>query len=209
TPRKPWPEGPSRRSGPVDPSGGRPDGRDVHLRRPGGMSAVVRDRGAVTPFLLPPSPLSSLDEYLATQTGGLGLQRAQEIGPAATIAEVTRAGLRGRGGAGFPTGRKWSGVVEQPGTRRYVVANAAEGEPGTFKDRALLRANPYQFVEGLIIAAFVVDAEQAFFALKESFEEERERVTRAIVEMQDAGICRDCELVVVAGPEEYLYGEEK
>jgi NADH-quinone oxidoreductase subunit F len=173
------------------------------------MSVAVRDRGAVTEYLLPASPLSSLDEYLATETGGLGLQRAQEIGPAATIAEITRAGLRGRGGAGFPTGRKWSGVVEQPGTRRYVVANAAEGEPGTFKDRALLRANPYQFVEGLIIAAFAVGAVEAFVAVKASFAEERERITRAIAEMQQAGICEGCTIAVVAGPEEYLFGEEK
>jgi NADH-quinone oxidoreductase subunit F len=160
-------------------------------------------------FLLPDEPVTSLDAYLATDVGGLGIQRAQQIGPAETIAELTRAGLRGRGGGGFPTGRKWASVADQRGTRRFVVCNAAEGEPGTFKDRALLRANPYQVVEGLLIAAFVVDAERAYVAVKESFEEERERVTRAVIEMQGAGICRDCELVIVAGPEEYLYGEEK
>jgi NADH-quinone oxidoreductase subunit F len=168
------------------------------------MIARVSDR-----YLLPERPIESIDEYLATDIGGLGLQRAIDLGPDDTIALLTRAGLRGRGGAGFPTGTKWTSVRSQPASRRFAVCNGAEGEPGTFKDRALLRANPYQVVEGLLIAAFVVDAERAFLALKESFDEERDRVTRAVVEMQEAGICRDCELVIVAGPEEYLYGEEK
>jgi NADH-quinone oxidoreductase subunit F len=163
----------------------------------------------MAPFLLPPAPLPSLDHYLATETGGLGLQEAVRIGPAATIELISRSGLRGRGGAGFPTGRKWSGVVSQGGTDRYVVANAAEGEPATFKDRALMRANPYQLIEGLIIAAFAVGAVEAFLCIKASFRQEYEAVTRAIEEMQTAGICRDCTITVVAGPEEYLFGEEK
>jgi NADH:ubiquinone oxidoreductase subunit F (NADH-binding) len=166
--------------------------------------AHVTDR-----YLLPERRIESIDEYLATEIGGLGLQHAIDIGPDGTIALLTQAGLRGRGGAGFPTGTKWASVRSQPESRRFAVCNGAEGEPGTFKDRALLRTNPYQVVEGLLTAAFVVDAERAYIALKESFEEERARVTQAIIEMQDAGICRDCEVVVVAGPEEYLYGEEK
>ena len=151
----------------------------------------------------------SLDEYLATEVGGLGVHRAQEIGPEATIEVVRRSGLRGRGGGGFPTGRKWGGVAWQPGTHRYVVCNAAEGEPGTFKDRALMRANPYQLVEGVTIAGFAVGAVEAFICLKASFEREVEAVTRAVREMQEAGICSECQLTVVAGPEDYLYGEEK
>jgi NADH:ubiquinone oxidoreductase subunit F (NADH-binding) len=163
----------------------------------------------VTGFLLPPSPISCLDEYLASETGGLGLQRANEIGPSETIAEVTRAGLRGRGGGGFPTGRKWASIVEQPGSQRYVVCNGAEGEPGTFKDRALMRANPYQLVEGVLIAAYAVGAAGVFICLKASFEPELEAVTRAVQEMQAAGICWDCQVTIVRGPEEYLFGEEK
>jgi NADH:ubiquinone oxidoreductase subunit F (NADH-binding) len=160
-------------------------------------------------FLLPPAPIATLDDYLATETGGLGLRRAVDIGREATIDEIATSGLRGRGGAGFPTGRKWTSVAGQSGTHHYVVCNAAEGEPGTFKDRALIRANPYQLVEGLIIAGFAVGAVEAFIGLKASFEPEIERVTRAVAEMQAAGLCTDCAVTIVRGPDEYLFGEEK
>ena len=160
-------------------------------------------------FLLPAEPVSSLDAYLATDVGGLGIQRAQQIGPEATIDAVLASGLRGRGGGGFVTGRKWAGIAAQQGTRRYLVCNGAEGEPGTFKDRALLRSNPYQVVEGVIIAAFAVGAVEAFICLKRSFERERDAVTRAVQELQAAGICAECQVTIVAGPDEYLFGEEK
>ena len=163
----------------------------------------------VTTFLLPAEPITSLDVYLATDTGGRGVQRAQDLGPAATIGEVLQSGLRGRGGGGFPTGQKWAGIAAQTGGRRYLVCNGAEGEPGTFKDRALLRSNPYQLVEGLVIAAFAVGADEAFVCLKASFEREIAAVTRAVQEFQTAGICTDCKVTIVAGPDEYLFGEEK
>ncbi len=162
----------------------------------------------VPTFLLPLQPITSLDAYLATG-GRAGVEAAQRMGPAATIETITRAGLRGRGGGGFPTGRKWAGIAGQTGSRRYVVCNGAEGEPGTFKDRALLRANAYQFVEGVIIAAFAVGADEAFICLKASFERELAAVTRAVQEMQSAGICTECTVNIVAGPDEYLFGEEK
>ncbi len=162
-------------------------------------------------FLLPERPIGSIDEWLATDVGGLGVERAQSIGPEATIDLMQRSGLRGRGGAGFPTGRKWASVAGAGRTAgtRYVVCNAAEGEPATFKDRALMRANPYQLVEGMIVAAFAVSAAEAFICLKASFEREIAAVTRAVEEFQRAGICQDCQVTVVSGPEEYLFGEEK
>ena len=163
----------------------------------------------MTGYLLPEHPIRSLDDYLATEVGGRGVARAVELGPEQTIDEVRRSGLRGRGGGGFPTGRKWASVRAQPGTHHYMVANGAEGEPGTFKDRAILRANPYQVVEGVIIAAFAVGATEAFIAVKESFVEEAAGLTRAVAQMQNAGICHDCRITIVRGPDEYLYGEEK
>jgi len=159
--------------------------------------------------LLGPQPVASAKEYLASEVGGRGIERAVELGPERTIDEVLRSGLRGRGGGGFLTGRKWAGVRNQPGTRRYVVANGAEGEPGTFKDRALLRSNPYQLVEGVMTAAFAVGAAEAFIAVKAKFAEEADAVTRAVQELQEAGYCSDCKVTIVRGPDEYLFGEEK
>ncbi len=164
----------------------------------------------MTIFLLPQEPITSLDAYLATETGGAGIAKARELGPVGTIGEITRSGLRGRGGGGFPTGQKWAGIAKQQNQGlRYLVCNGAEGEPGTFKDRALMRANPYQLVEGLVIAAFAIDAEEAFICLKASFEREIAAVTRAVQELQSADLCGGCKVTIVAGPEEYLFGEEK
>ncbi len=160
-------------------------------------------------FLLPAEPIESLEAYLATDTGGVGIETAQRIGPAATIDLIAASGLRGRGGGGFPTGRKWAGIASQVDLRHYLVCNGAEGEPGTFKDRALIRANPYQVVEGLLIAAFAIAAEEIFICLKESFEPEIAAITTAVKEFQTAGLGGDYSVTIVAGPEEYLFGEEK
>jgi len=161
-----------------------------------------------THVVLPPAPVESLDEYL-DGGGGRGLERARTQGPDAIVDELARAGLRGRGGAGFPTATKLRSVREAAGRHRYAVANGAEGEPGTFKDRAILRANPYQVVEGLAIAALAVGASEVFVALKASFERERARVLDAVTAMEQAGLLGDLSVGIVAGPEEYLYGEEK
>jgi NADH:ubiquinone oxidoreductase subunit F (NADH-binding) len=163
----------------------------------------------VPPFLLTSAPIGSLEDYLGTPTGGRGREAARRIGPAATVEVVSRSGLRGRGGGGFPTGVKWAGIAAQDTRRRYLVCNGAEGEPGTFKDRALLRANPYQLVEGLLIAAFAVGAAEVYVCIKASYTAELEGVTRAVQEFQQAGICTDCTVNIVAGPDEYLFGEEK
>ena len=153
-------------------------------------------------FLLPRQPITSVADYLATEIGGQGLATARRIGPQATIEAITAAGLRGRGGGGFPTGRKWAGIAGQAGTRRYVVANGAEGEPGAFGDRALLRANPYQVAEGLMIAAFAVGAEAAFVGLKASFEREVAAITRAVQQLQAAGLGEGLTVTIVGGPDE-------
>jgi NADH:ubiquinone oxidoreductase subunit F (NADH-binding) len=160
------------------------------------------------PFLLSAEPVADVDAYLA-DGGGEGLRRAAELGPALTIKELSLARLRGRGGAGFPTGRKWSTIADAVGTDVYVACNAAEGEPGTFKDRALLRANPYQTVEGLMIAARTIGATSAFIAIKERYTAERDRLVRAVEELQRVGLCDGCEVTIVGGPDEYLFGEEK
>jgi NADH:ubiquinone oxidoreductase subunit F (NADH-binding) len=163
------------------------------------------------PFLLPAEAVTSLDAYLAAG-GGAGLRRAQELGPGATIQEVQLSGLRGRGGAGFPTGRKWASVrgdgPDDGAGSRYVVCNGAEGEPGTFKDRAIIRANPYPVVEGVAIAAYALGATEAFIAVKASFTREIEALERALTEMAARGLTGDVPITLIAGPEEYLFGEE-
>src|SRR4051795_9110702 len=163
-----------------------------------------------TGLLLPEAPYASLDDYLA-EGGGAALPRAVERGPDWVIDELERSGLRGRGGAGFPTARKWHSVrAGGPGLGgAYVVANGAEGEPGTFKDRPLLRANPYQVIEGLCVAATVVGAREAFIAVKASFAPEIAALERALREMADAGLLATAPVTLVSGPEEYLFGEEK
>ncbi len=160
------------------------------------------------PRVLPPTPVRSFAEHRA-RGGGQGIERAVAIGPEATLDEVRRSGLRGRGGGGFPTARKWEGVRAQTEGRRYVVANGAEGEPGTFKDRAILRADPYQVIEGLIIAGFVVGASEGFVCTKADYGAEADALERAAREMQEAGLCETCSITVVRGPDLYLYGEEK
>ena len=159
-------------------------------------------------FLLSDPPVTSLGDYL-DRGGGQGLARARDLGPDQVIEEINLSGLRGRGGAGFRTGTKWAAVARGGRGRRYVVGNAAEGEPGTFKDRALIRANPYQVVEGLAIAALAVGASEAFIAFKASFTTEHRRIQAAAVEMAEAGLLGELTLQLVAGPEEYLFGEEK
>lgn len=159
--------------------------------------------------VLYPRPIISLDDHLA-RGGGKGIRWAEKFGPAAVIDRVLESGLRGRGGAGFPTGRKWQTVAENHSTTAptTVIVNAAEGEPGTFKDRTILRRNPYLPLEGAVIAARAVGADMVIFAMKRAFEGEIDRMRAAIEDVSDAGWAEGISLVVFEGPDEYLYGEE-
>jgi NADH-quinone oxidoreductase subunit F len=159
-------------------------------------------------FLLPDAPIERVEDYLAAG-GGAGLERALEIGADATIDLITRSGLRGRGGAGFTTGQKWASVRSAGSGMRFVVANAAEGEPATFKDRLLIRRDPYRIVEGAAIAAFVVGAGTVFLATKRSYAREVDALTRAAVELSGTGLLQELTVNIVEGPDDYLYGEEK
>jgi NADH:ubiquinone oxidoreductase subunit F (NADH-binding) len=163
---------------------------------------------APTSILLPEGePVHNLAAYLA-QGGGMAFARARESDPADIVDELRRAGLRGRGGAGFSTALKWSGVREDPASIKFVCANAAEGEPGTFKDRYLLRMNPYQVIEGLAIARHVIGARRAYLCIKGTQADEVARVRSALDEMAaQSDMAEAIELVL--GPDEYLFGEEK
>jgi NADH-quinone oxidoreductase subunit F len=159
--------------------------------------------------VLDPEPLANLSAYVA-RGGGRGLETARRLGATATIEEVEAAGLRGRGGGGFPTGRKWRTVAanRSPLMPATVVVNAAEGEPGSFKDRAILRRNPYRVLEGALIAAHAIGADRVIVALKSSFAGETRRVRAAADEIAEARWSTDVAIDLLDGPSEYLYGEE-
>lgn len=158
--------------------------------------------------LLSGAPVTTLEQWIE-RGGGRGLDAAREMGSEALVATVESSGLRGRGGAGFPTATKWRTVLEyaEP-LSTPVVVNGAEGEPGTFKDRTILRHNPYQTVEGALIAASAVGAEWIIFGLKASFERELVSLRRAIDEITAAGWADGLTIDVKLGPDSYLFGEE-
>ena len=163
-----------------------------------------------TDRLLPAAPVTSLAEHLA-QGGGRGLEVALDLDPSAVIDLVDQAGLRGRGGAGFPTATKWRGVVAtaaDAGSPLAIVANAAEGEPGTYKDRTLLEQQPYAFLEGLCIALHATGAEEAHIGIKRKFTAPLERLTAALLELREAGWAGADRISIATGPDAYLFGEE-
>jgi len=159
--------------------------------------------------VLYPEPIGTLDEYLA-RGGGAGFEAALGMEPDAIIAEILASGLRGRGGAGFPTGVKWRTVADYHAetVASTIVVNGAEGEPGTFKDRTLIRIDPFAIIEGALIAARAVGADEVLVALKAAFRPEVARLQAAIGEVRAAGWAQGIRLATFEGPDEYLYGEE-
>ena len=156
----------------------------------------------------------TLERYLATG-GYAALRRALgEMTPEQVTAEVKAANLRGRGGAGFPCGVKWGFLA--PATPRYLVVNADESEPGTFKDRQLLERDPHQLVEGAIIAAYALGVHQAFVFVRGEYARPARRLQRAVDEAYAAGFLGravagsgfDLDLTVHLGAGAYICGEE-
>ncbi|MBC7092586.1 NADH-quinone oxidoreductase subunit NuoF [Candidatus Bipolaricaulota bacterium] len=129
-----------------------------------------------------------IDEYIAV--GGYeALARAvTEMTPEAVIDEVKRSGLRGRGGAGFPTGVKWSAVRLASGPEKYVICNADEGEPGTFKDRLILEGDPHKLIEAMAIAAYAVGARTGIVYVRGEYKLSIARISRAIAQAREYGL---------------------
>ncbi len=157
----------------------------------------------------------SLDDYLATG-GYRGLRRAIEIGPAAVVEEVTASRLLGRGGAAFPTGRKWAAVAAQPALPHYTVCNADESEPGTFKDRVLMEEDPYAIVEAMTIEGFATGSERGLLYLRAEYPLSAARMAHAIANARAAGYLGDdvlgagfsFDIEIVRGAGAYICGEE-
>ena len=159
--------------------------------------------------VLPLEPVADLSAAIAAGCGE-ALAAARATGGDAVLATILDSGLRGRGGAGFPTGEKWKSVVanKPPGEPLTVIVNAAEGEPGTWKDHAILRADPYRVLEGALIAALTVGADRVVVATKEAFTEEVARLRSAIDELAASDLPGSIALELVEGPSSYLFGEE-
>jgi len=165
---------------------------------------------------LVPKDRFALDDYLA-DGGYRGLKMALErFAPAELTQLVKESGLRGRGGAGFPTGMKWGFLPKGGGKPVYLVCNADEGEPGTFKDRDILRYAPHQLVEGMAIAGFAIGAKVGYVYVRGEFRAEAARLERAIEEAREAGFLGrnilgrgvDFDLHVHMGAGAYVCGEE-
>jgi NADH-quinone oxidoreductase subunit F len=157
----------------------------------------------------------SIDDYLATD-GYAGLRRAFEMGPAQVISEVKDSRLMGRGGAAFPAGIKWESTAKQAATPRYLVCNADESEPGTFKDRAILEGDPFALIESMTIAGYGIGAERGFIYLRGEYPRAFRMLRNAIEKARVRGFLGanvlgkgwSFELEIRRGAGAYICGEE-
>src|SRR2546421_7219156 len=139
-----------------------------------------------------------------------------EMSPEDVIAEVKKSALRGRGGAGFPTGMKWSFVPKDSPKERYVVCNADESEPGTFKDRYLMERDPHMLIEGMLIAAYALGARTNYIYTRGEYHYLIEIMDKALDEARAAGLLGkkilgsnfNCEIYTHTGAGAYICGEE-
>ena len=152
----------------------------------------------------------SLADYRATG-GWRGLEKAKSIGAAATIAEVTQSGLRGRGGAGFPTGIKWKTVADTAADRKYIVCNADEGDSGTYADRMIMEGDPFVLIEGMAIAGFAVGATKGYIYIRSEYPDAIRTMERAVALAEADGVLGEkarFEIEVRVGAGAYVCGEE-
>ncbi|HQN28689.1 MAG TPA: NADP oxidoreductase, partial [Mesotoga sp.] len=118
---------------------------------------VLRNAGSIDP--------RNIEEYIALN-GYQGLAKAFRMEPRAVIEEIKKSGLRGRGGAGFPTGLKWEFTQKVDSPDKYVICNADEGEPGTFKDRLIMEGDPHSVIEGMVVAGYAVGASKGYIYIR-------------------------------------------
>src|SRR5437773_9275838 len=150
-----------------------------------------------------PTKRETFDEYYSS--GGYEALR-KKLSSAAILNEVTASGLRGRGGAGFPVGRKWSAAAETPVQPRYVVCNAGEDEPGSFKDRTLIEHRPHLVLEGTLLAARAIEAGHAYIYINETYDLPVRRMTEAINEAERAGHLGGIKVSIHRAPTVYVAG---
>lgn len=174
----------------------------------GQQRIVLRRAGLIDP--------NSIEDYIAND-GYFALAKAvTEMTPADVLQAVKDSGLQGRGGAGFPAGMKWQFVVNQPEKKRYIVCNADESEPGTFKDRLILEGDPHAVLEGMALAGYAVGADEGWIYIRGEYTLAKERLERAIAQAEELGVLGDnifesgfsFHIHVHAGAGAYVCGEE-
>jgi len=157
----------------------------------------------------------SIEEYIA-EDGYLALEKAVENGPEWVLNEVKNSELRGRGGAGFPTGKKWEFTAKAKSDVKYVICNADEGEPGTFKDRVLMEGDPHSIIEGMILAGFATGANYGYIYIRGEYDLSIKRLSKAIDQAYAYGFLGknilgsgfDFDIEIKRGAGAYICGEE-
>ena len=174
---------------------------------PAESKIVLRNVGIVDP--------ENIDDFLAYE-GGQAFALTLEMTPELVVEIIKESGLRGRGGAGFPAGIKWEAVRKAPGTKKYVICNADESEPGTFKDRVILEGDPFTIIEAMLIAAYAVGADEGYIYIRGEYQLALERVEKAIHQAREYGVLGknifgsgfDFDIHIHAGAGAYICGEE-
>ena len=167
---------------------------------------VLRNCGVINP--------SSFEHYLA-RGGYKGLERSFSMTPEEVIEEMKNSGLRGRGGAGFSTGMKWSFARASKADDKYIICNADEGDPGAFMDRSVLEGDPHSVIEGLMIAGYAIGAQHAYIYVRSEYPLAIERLKNAIKQAEDAGLLKkkfdngfEFEIKIKKGSGAFVCGEE-
>jgi NADH-quinone oxidoreductase subunit F len=169
---------------------------------------VLKECGVIDP--------ESLPEYLAHDGYVAACRAYTRMTPEELCREIAQSGLRGRGGGGFPTGRKWEAARIQPGDEKYVICNGDEGDPGAFMDRSVMEGNPHSVVEGLLIAARAVGAREAYVYVRAEYPLAVRRVRKAVADAERAGLLGDdlfgtgasLRVTVMEGAGAFVCGEE-
>ncbi|MGB2990378.1 MAG: NADH-quinone oxidoreductase subunit NuoF, partial [Candidatus Zixiibacteriota bacterium] len=171
------------------------------------VRVVLRNCGFIDP--------EEIDHYIANE-GYEGIMNAFSKGPRAVIEEVKEAGLRGRGGAGFPTYKKWEICRSAPGKTKYMICNADEGDPGAFMNRSLIEGDPHSVLEGMLIAAYTIGASHGYIYIRAEYPLAIARLRKAIAQMTDYGFLGkniqnsgfDFDITIKEGAGAFVCGEE-
>lgn len=160
---------------------------------------ALRNAGKIDP--------NSIDEYLSVG-GYSALAKARRMDRAELIQAIEETSrLRGRGGAAFSTGKKWSSAFASSSPVKYIVCNADEGEPGTYKDRTIMEGDPHTVVEGILIGAYAVGAKECFIYVRGEYQRSIALLRNAVRQAKEKGLCQDVEIRVVSGAGAYICGE--